>query len=85
MLLGIVSEKKISSQSNKEIENFILANLRIITWETVFQKALRTFPPVTGQSTVMYIFLREKVIRQSDMLRVHKVQICTYKAKSQSL
>ena len=30
--------------SEKEMENFIGANLRIITQETVFQKTLRTVP-----------------------------------------
>ena len=28
----------------KEMENFIWAILKIITWETVFQKALKTVP-----------------------------------------
>ena len=38
-----VDEKKlISSQSKKEMENFIWANLRIIIWERVFLKTLRT-------------------------------------------
>ena len=37
-----VDEKLISGQSKKEMENFICANLRIITREAVFQKALRT-------------------------------------------
>ena len=37
-----VSEKLINGQSKKEMENFICANLRVITRDTVFQKALRT-------------------------------------------
>ena len=48
--------EKINSQSKKEGENFIQPNLRIITQETVFQKSLRAVPPITDQSTVMYIF-----------------------------
>ena len=32
-----VDGKIINSQSKKEMENFILANIRIITWEIVFQ------------------------------------------------
>ena len=46
-------KKLINSQLKKEMENFIPANLRIITWEIVFQKALRTVLPVRGQSTVI--------------------------------
>ena len=34
------NNKKISSQSKKEMENFIQANLKIKIQETVFQKAL---------------------------------------------
>ena len=42
---GLVDKKiLISSQSKKEIENFIPANMKIITQETVFQKALRGIP-----------------------------------------
>ena len=37
----------------KEVEKFLCANLRVITWETAFQKALRTLPsylqPVLGK------------------------------------
>ena len=38
--------KKISSQSKKEMENFIQANLRIITQETVFWKLWGLFCPL---------------------------------------
>ena len=41
MSLTYVDEKLIYRWSKKEMENIIWANLRIITWETVFQKALR--------------------------------------------
>ena len=44
----------INSQSKKEIENFVRAKLKIITKETIFQKALRTFLLIRGQSTVTY-------------------------------
>ena len=40
----------------KVMQNFICTNLWIITWETVFWKALRTALPVTGQSTVINVF-----------------------------
>lgn len=36
-------------------------NLRIVTWKTVFQKALRTVLPIRGQSKIAY-FLRQRVI-----------------------
>ena len=42
MNITVTGKKLINSQSNKEMENFIQANLRIITQETVFQKALRS-------------------------------------------
>lgn len=32
------------------------ANLRTIKWETVFQKALRTVPPVRGEDTDIQVF-----------------------------
>ena len=35
-------EKQINGQSKKEIEDFIQAKLRIITWETDCQRALKT-------------------------------------------
>ena len=46
-------KKLISSQSKKEMENFIRANLKIITQETASQKALRMALPRRGQSTVI--------------------------------
>ena len=45
-IFGDVNEKLINSQSKREVENFIQANLRIITRVTVFQKSLRTVPLV---------------------------------------
>lgn len=43
----IVSMKKlINSWPKKEIENFIHANLRIITQEMLFKKVLRTVHPL---------------------------------------
>ena len=35
------------------MENFIQAKLRIITKETVFQKALKTVLPIRDQNTVI--------------------------------
>ena len=37
-------KKLIHSQAKKEMEHFIQTNLRIITWETVSQRGLRTVP-----------------------------------------
>ena len=75
-------DEKINSQSKKERENFIRANLRIITWETVSQKALRTVPPVRDQNTVIYKFLRQRVGYMSNdiLLTVYSIQIYKYKA-----
>lgn len=42
-------------QSKKETEKFIWANMRILSQETILQKALRTVPLIRGQSTVIYI------------------------------
>ena len=47
------TKKLINNRFKKEIENFIRASLRIITWETAFQKALRTVLPVRGESRVI--------------------------------
>ena len=58
-----VDEELINSRSKTEMENFIRANLRIITQETVLQKALRTVLPMRGQGTVIKC-LRQRVIRQ---------------------
>ena len=52
--------KKVSNESQKEMENFIQANLRIITWETVFQKALRTVSSIRGQTKHSYIHFWDK-------------------------
>ena len=37
---------------------------RIVTQETVLQKALRTVLPLRGQSTVIHMFETKRVIRQ---------------------
>ena len=52
----ILTKKLSNSQPKEEIENFIQANLRIITQEIVFQKALRTVLPIRGQGTVICVF-----------------------------
>lgn len=72
----------INSQFKKEIENFIQVNLKIINWETVSQRALRTIPPIRGQSTVKY---ETKCCTSNDVLTVYVVRVCTYKASSGSL
>ena len=48
--MPLTAEKKklATGQSREEIENFIQGNIRIITQEIVFQKALRTLPPIRG-------------------------------------
>ena len=42
LFLHYILDQKINSQSDKETENFIQVNLKIITQEIVFWKALRT-------------------------------------------
>ena len=42
-----------AQKRKNEVEEFIQAYLQIIMQEAVFQKALRTVPPVRGQSTAM--------------------------------
>lgn len=42
VIVAVSTKKLINSQSKKEIENFIQAILRTITWQTGFQKALST-------------------------------------------
>ena len=74
-----VDEKLINSRSKKEMEIFIQANLRIITWETVFQKALSFVLPIRGQSSVTYFFLETNGYASFDSL-----QINTYKMSSGS-
>ena len=70
-----VDEKLINSQSKKEMENFICTNLGIITWETVFQKALRTVPPPPPANTaIRQRDICQRIIHQSNMLTVYTVQ-----------
>ena len=68
-----------NSYSKKEIDNLTQANLRTVTWEAVFQKALRTILPLRGQSAVIYIFEAKGYI-SNDVLTVYTIQICMYKA-----
>ena len=68
----------INSQSKTELENFIRVKLRIITWERVFQKALRTVPLVEVKA-VMHVF-ETKCFILNDVLTVYTPQICMYKA-----
>ena len=42
IVVECVDVKVINGQSKKEIDQPVLVNLRIITWETVLQKALKT-------------------------------------------
>ena len=76
----LVSTKTSIGQSKKEEENFIQANLRIITRETVFQKALRTVSSIRGQSTVIYV-LETKGYTSKDIMTVYTIHICMYKAR----
>ena len=41
-ILYNAGKKKLTNKSENKMENLIQANLRIITWETVSQKILRT-------------------------------------------
>ena len=45
-----------AQKRKNEVEEFIQAYLQIIMQEAVFQKALRTVPPVRAQSTAMSVF-----------------------------
>ena len=45
--------KLINNRSKKETDHFIHANLKIVTRETVFQKAMRIILPARGQSRVI--------------------------------
>ena len=62
----------------------IHANLRFITWETVFQKALKTVLPSRGQRAVTYIF-ETKDYTTNDVLAVYTIQIVINKVSSGSL
>ena len=57
----------------KVMENFICTNLWIITWETVFRKALRTALPVTGQSVTVINVFETKGYTSKGMLKVDTV------------
>jgi len=61
-------------------ENFIEVNLRIIVQETVFQKTLRTVPPIRGQSTIKNIYDIRGYTSKHNVLTVHTIQIAMYKA-----
>ena len=61
-------------------ENFIDINLRTITQETVFQKTLRTVPPIGGQSTVKNVYDIRGFTSKHNVLTVHTIQITMYKA-----
>ena len=61
------------------MENFIEVNLRIITWETVFQKTLRTVPPIRDQSTVINVYKTKCYTSINDVLTVYTIKIGTYK------
>lgn len=55
--IKIVHEKNNQYQSKKkETENFVLADMRTLTEETVLQKALRTVPVIRDQSMAMCNF-----------------------------
>ena len=61
-------------------ENFIEVNLRIIIQETVFQKTLRTVPPIGGQSTIKNIYDSRGYTSKHNVLTVYTNQIAMYKA-----
>lgn len=52
LLFHAVDEKFINSQSKKGMENCIRAKLRIVTWETVSRRDLRTSEEVRGRSVM---------------------------------
>lgn len=49
-------KKKININLKKETENFVLADMMILTQETVLQKALRTVPVIRDESMAICIF-----------------------------
>lgn len=59
----LLMKKLINNQSKKEVGNCVWANLRIIIWEIVFQKVLRTVSLIRSQRQ-LYKFLRQRVIRE---------------------
>ena len=52
-----VGEKLINSQSKIEMENFIWANLRIVTEKTVSQRALEDFSKEVKGEASIYVIL----------------------------
>ena len=76
--IAAVDEKIKINRSEKEMKNFIQASLRIITWDTVFQKALRTVLPAGGQNIVICVF-EMKVYTLNDVLTVYAIQMCRTK------
>ena len=56
------------------MENFVQANPRIITQETVFQKALRSALPARDQIIVMYVFETKNYI-SDHVLTAYTLQI----------
>ena len=53
-------KKLINSRSKEEIENFIQANLRIITSERVFQKILKTVSLVRNRYIRLHSYYQDK-------------------------
>ena len=51
-----MKKKIINTNLKKETENFVLADMRILTQETVLQKALRTVSVIRDQSTAICTF-----------------------------
>ena len=74
-------EKWINNQSRKK-QIFIRANLRVISWETVFQKVLSTVLPVSSQITIIYIFEIKGCCTSNDILMVYTIQIHMYNANN---
>lgn len=66
------------------MEDLIRANLRVRTWETVFQKALGTVVPAGGQSTVIHVFETKGYVSKDMLLTVCTSHFYTYKERSQS-
>jgi len=59
--------KKISSQSKKEMENFIWANLRILTWEVVSESFENCSEVVKGEAST-YVILTKGYVQSSIIL-----------------
>ena len=61
------------------MENFIRANLSIITRKTVFQKALRTVLHLGGRSRVIDVLETRGYTSNDLLLKFYTVQTYTYK------